>query len=939
LNKGRNQVAIVEYNGTPIMLYAFPGSGVHDLFVRVPMRYLQRAGFTPTECFELTGSQVTYHEGCGFGVLSEAKRETEEPGSALLLRLVVDTRYAGPRMVSGSVCPVAVRFPFSEQYAAVLAAMAEEPEIQAAASAGTPYTLISCPASSVPDELEQLPHVPILPGRADSRAYFVLLNTAEKPADLPARVDPMVHPGQALEVLHLRGHPGGAGTDLPFIPVGLALDLGNTRSFALVIDDLQGRQGETDWLVHRLNMVNYVNWNGHDLSSSARAGTGVFDSFLALSMPRRFDSDVVETLNGSELVDCDQYGCPMSFLRMGENALPFHRVLMSEPTPGRYALSSPKRYFWEDDPEWLGWKAFTPRRGSRGTVVGTGAPLDSTVPLVRWLLANDGGGDEKLSRSAILSATVVELMEQAEGMMNSPASLDHSNLPFPRRIASVCVTFPPSWSTEEIRVYTGKLRRGLEALCTLRALPMPDLYVSCDEASAALLGFVFSEIRKFGGMTSGWLSLVGRSGDERNPYPCVRIGIIDIGGGTSDLVISEITDTEGGGGVSLELQRLHRDGVNTAGDELLRQLLEELVMPEVGRVFFTNEDAWKRVFNRLLVAPAPDDETREWRRRWAREIWFPLAIRAIQALETGESTVDFGELAQGIRVFGDHLWEVAGEEGCRNAFVRGTREGITTMELPDHARHVLKRVCDSIFHHIARRFATSVFAFDCDLVLLAGKTSEISFVRDLFRSETPIAQSKFVALQGYRTGRWCPLADARGMIADAKVTTVLGATVYLMAEAGAPALGANMRVSIKDAPIMAEDRHYWGRVSAQNLRFRNGADLLFGPGSPDTKVITLNTMSLLIGRRPFEWEAQEAQIAYELRVRPQFRAYGSPGGAKVTLVREYDQAHVILRVRDVEGAFSNGTPVELKHIELRHRILFAEGFWVDEGVIASKAFR
>jgi hypothetical protein len=933
-------MAHLEFKGTPETVPLFAGNGVHDISIHVDMENLRKCGFVHMDCFNFTAPQVVA-AGRGPGVLVETCVSASVAGGAdrnngYDLRVVVDARYLALRAAGESDLRLDVLFPFSAAFQRVLDCFHARPPTKAR------QLLVSCLATSTPDAaLAEVLHERLQPeGDAGERAYFVLLGQEDVPPALRSKLvrpEPQTHPGSVTMLVLRMGNPHEA--EAPPIHMGLALDLGNTRSCALVLDDLRGQHG-AQWQLQRLSMVDYVSWDGHDLGRSQRPEAGVFNSVLTFAVPARFESSTRAVLDRVGLPPDSIYGQPLSFVRAGQGAFPLQRALLTDSAPGRYALSSPKRYFWEDDAEHSGWKAFMSRDGCAGQAVGNGLPLPENAPLVNWLSQQEQHEARSISRSAVLSATIAEILEQAEGMMNHPVALLRSDVRRRRLVSAVCVTHPPGWSSAECALYRSKIRRGLDAFCSLRALPLPDVYVECDEASAALLGYLYSEIRKFGGQAATWLTLIGRI---EGGAPRVRIGTLDLGGGTSDLVVTEISASSEGTAVVIGLKRLHRDGLNTAGDEMLRCVIEEIVLPELGRRFFPNSDAWKPVLNELLVAATADDRLRSWRNRWAREIWSPLAVKMIEGIPAGNDAVPLGELDGLIRSFGndDGLWPVVQRLRLDKAFTRWqSTEGTARLAVPKDASRVLEHICESVFEPIARRFAASITAFDCDVVITAGKTSEVPYVKETFRRNTPVPRDRFVTLQGYYTGRWCPLADPQGRIADAKVTTVLGAAVFLMAKQHSPALGANMRIEVTDAPIVAETNHYWGIVNSQNLRFGK-QDVLFGPGTARRTVVNLSSTSVLIGRRPYEWEVQEAQIAYELRLRPKYRDYGAPEDARVELecVTKGPSNVELVLCGVLDGRFSNGMALRTEHLELRSRILGAEGFWMDEGVVVSRPFR
>src|SRR5436853_7870781 len=77
-----------------------------------------------------------------------------------------------------------------------------------------------------------------------------------------------------------------------------------------------------------------------------------------------------------------------------------------------------------------------------------------------------------------------------------------------------------------------------------------------------------------------------------------------------------------------------------------------------------------------------------------------------------------------------------------------------------------------LFHSLAK----AVDAFDCDLVFISGKPSELPPLRPLLEESLPLLPSRIVFAKDTRVGAWYPLSSD-GRINDAKTATVAGATL------------------------------------------------------------------------------------------------------------------------------------------------------------------
>lgn len=698
--------------------------------------------------------------------------------------------------------------------------------------------------------------------------------------------------------------------DNTVIDACLILDLGNTRSFALLVDDISQRVQNTAFKVHKLSLQSYSRF-------SSTPETGACDSMLSLESPHRFH-EKREITNGK----------PTSFIRIGTEAKRIHRNLIEDNRQGRYSLSSPKRYFWQDDDEFIGWKCAMPESGGKSEML--------ACPLADALSEELRVQPAKLPRSALLSAMLLEFIEQAENYLNSPDFFMVSGIMGRRKISRVCVTYPTAWAENELGLYKRKLLAGLEAYAEINSSTVPALDVECDEATAVMLAYVFSEVRKYGNIGENWIKYVGRV--PQQSAPIARIAAIDIGGGTSDLVIAEVFDDMVGQGVNLNISRVFRDGVNKAGDEFVRRLIKDIALPQIQDKIFTvpgkENNIVLQVFNKFFSG---SDTEMGRRSSELKNLWVPVALEIISTLSKNEANnngniddITFSlsedlvnELSKFIK---EKLTPKLKASGVAN--VTNMLESINSdFELKFKKADIVDIVGD-IFAEIADRFCSAISAFDCDIVLFAGKTSELKMICDIFKKSIDLPDEKFVPLFNYRVGDWCNIAED-GVIRDTKMITVLGATLYTLAMAGAAVIGIPFLITIRKGAVVARD-FYWGVVTLGNPRFRNSA-AIFTPQLFENKV-TFTGTPILIARRAFESEQVSADLSYEIRLKPEFRR--PLRKATITLRKDvqFDNS-VHIHIEAVEGEYIDGQRLMVEHVEIRHRIMFENEFFVESGNI------
>ena len=866
---------MLKYEDQALVVSLFPGTGVRDVFVQIGTGQLARLGVSSLKDYEFEGIAISSVPG----PINSVVVQSWETGSGIVCRITADTRHIDlPETAAETRWMVRLRL---------------VPKKASQAGAPPPAQPIASPSEN---------------------------------ADAP-RPKPPIPPVQ-FELLEFR-----CKWPKRYIPAGLVLDLGNTRSFAVLVDDLRGPSGTPGLKGCGLDLLPHVQRPNIDDVEQV----GVFDSFLVLESPHRFANEVKPKTS-------ENFGEHLAFVRMGSVVDEIGRELAGDTdNPGRFSLSSPKRYFWQEDAEEAGWKMYDPGGKNVGS---RSRSLD--VALAEKLCSQNGGAAFTapfLARSLMLSATFVELLEQAEQVINSPEFQAKSLLKEPRRLECVYVTYPTAWSGAERDLYKQKLEAGLEAFCALRALPKPKLDVSCDEASAVLLSYVFFEIIKLGGIGENWIRLVGRrtATGAGGIHAAVRLGVIDIGGGTSDLVIADVMDFQEGPGSDLQLARCYQDGVDIAGDELLRQVTQEITLPALGRLLCREpgKGQLRKVFAEVLDEGNDYDQIAQ-RAKWARNLWFPISIEIVQAItktegKNGAVTIDLGKFSNSLNDFCSAVFAEADRRQLDEFY---DRPDVFRLEMPDDAVDQLKSICSRIFAPTARQFGAAIIGFGCDLVLVAGKTSEIPYLLDVFRDQIPLPWDKFVPLKDYHIGNRfdCPLAR-NYRIADAKVTTVLGAAIYMLASEKSSALGAGFQIDPGAAPGIRVEDHYWGVVTAYSRRFSD-ADALWGPHKPSTTArLPLNAAnSIFLARRRFSIPQQDAHVAFELRIRPEVLDQHGPAGqnAEVEICRTAGlNGARELEISTVSGQFQDGTKLEPEQLELRHRIMLEDSFWVDSGKILS----
>lgn len=438
-------------------------------------------------------------------------------------------------------------------------------------------------------------------------------------------------------------------------------------------------------------------------------------------------------------------------------------------------------------------------------------------------------------RSATFVWMLVGILERAWDQCNRLTDANGTFTPY--TIHDVIVTYPSGWTRDEILIYKQRCEEAVRIFerTNFSTYDQIKLDMNVDEAVASQLPFVFSEIHKYGDNASGWLRFAGKERVEG--HPSFRIMNFDIGGGTSDISVVEYEclDTSEDGLIDLQPKLLFRDGYPEAGDELMRQIIDQIVFPAIETVDPRTGKALRRYFTGK-VANATDQVKRS---KDLKLNIVPLAIRIMSELSSGAPSGKFMPHNAGI---GGASWD----------------ELYDHLRLPDIAPGVWYSI--EIKYDVAavnkliREFFENAFAnaaqiaalHDIDMFFMSGKTSELPELRELAKEYIPVTRDRIVTAKNYCAGDWYPFVktDENGSIVDntvkdAKSITAVGAALNFML--------ANKKIQgwkIEKTIFAAESDSEWGYLNS--FMRPNGTPFVFNENGEARTVIDIHK---IIARR------------------------------------------------------------------------------------------
>jgi hypothetical protein len=592
------------------------------------------------------------------------------------------------------------------------------------------------------------------------------------------------------------------------IDVDLVLDIGNSRTAGMLLER-RPEQG--------LALSNSAVLELRDLSDPLQRHTEPFGSNLAFVKMRFGDPHGHARGSGRRRA---AFEWP-SMVRVGPEAA--RVALGSRRDEGQTTMSSPKRYLWDRGARLQEWRycpdpdepnGEEPPVNSgllAGFVNNQGTPLHvledpraQRDPLLRDQEPYPVT-EPMFSRSSLMCFLLCEILAHALVQINSPAQRAiKQNSDLARRLRTVILTVPSAMTIAERQIFersanwaVGTLWRALgwideDGAHDVRFAYQAPPAVRCqwDEASTTQMVYVYNEVaEKYAGDASAYFSVFGQRRATHGERPCFRVASIDIGGGTTDLIVTTYVDKSAGAAALLEPVQEFREGFNLAGDNILKAVIERHVLAPLEAALAERglADAATVLTSRLCRDYAGlSEQDRNLRSQFAQQYAVPMGLAILRQAEqtplaeaaTTPFTLRFADV-------------FAGSSQPRAEVLRYLDEPIMQHGLPGFSLRdwenpvdlaEVARTIENVVTPVLRDLCEAVAAWSCDVLLLSGRPSCLPAVKAVVQKRPPLPASRIVPMNTYQVERWYPFWSPGGVIADPKTTGVVGAMLCALSE-------------------------------------------------------------------------------------------------------------------------------------------------------------
>ncbi len=685
-----------------------------------------------------------------------------------------------------------------------------------------------------------------------------------------------------------------------YTKVDLVLDVGNSRCCGILFEKSGADAGNDDFSDCRPLQL-------RDLNAPERVYDNAFESRVEFQQ-----ADFGYSLISSHSGRPDAFVWP-SFGRVGSEAA----TLASNRTgsEGCTGLNSPKRYLWQneprrDAPQWsfntYSYQIPYPDpddenivryfRKTHGSKPVQGKPITNLITSSGQALFAAGeyvNMTAKFSLRSIMTFMLLEVFAQTISQINSFESRNNGkNKQLPRRLDSIVLTTPPAMPDIERESLRGCAYEALGILWKCLGYDkspadefkfitekekfhpqIPRVMMNWDEAQAGQIVYLYNETQKvYRGNCRTFIEELRRKGTEgrfKEPRTrkdngkeveliSARIASVDIGGGTTDLVITDYTFPKNSANQSDDIipYELLREGFKMAGDDILYDIVKQQILAPLTDWLEKNKDPG---CNRSVVTTvydlfklSNDSHIVTARQQCVQQILSKVGYRIISYLE------NVAKLPRGVTEASCH--------GTIREFIEGLpKENFSSPQLcpisqdryrqpddlvlnyfngeaADEAGHeayglralksdfdILDFELDIDLFELNRNFslgvatriatpldhlASIIEVYDCDVLLVTGRPSKIPGIRDHFLQKLSLPPKRQIFMHSYSCGSWYPMAHDGDRIGDPKTTVAVGALLALKRTSSGNMPNFHFR---PDFERMPSPERFFGSLDAKDL--------------------------------------------------------------------------------------------------------------------------
>lgn len=745
------------------------------------------------------------------------------------------------------------------------------------------------------------------------------------------------------------------------IPVDLVIDIGNSATCALLFEN-QNEENFTFDKVKKLTIQDYSNPQ------------------LEHNQPFPMNLIFCEANFGKikkEKYHNDKFTVP-SFVRIGfeaENLINSSNLNLNLGYELKIQNSSPKRYLWDTKTSDQEWEFYPNNFGKVKKAYLNG--ISEQLKIDGSLTENDIFGSKSLfSRGSLMKFVFLEILIHTYVQINSFVFREeHGNLTIPRTLKRITISCP----TAMIQHEQIALRKAAEDACKLLNnyvkfyfdsddnkfwFEMPEIIPSVkdifrkiseleerkdwtyDEATSCQMVFIYSLLsKKLQGNDYVINNYLFKNKDN------IRIASIDIGAGTSDVMIADHYLNVNQGNIEIKPDPKFWESFKLAGDDLLKEIIQQIIIEgsiklpaDIGCTGiienFAKSKGIENISEKLNGFFGQDSNNigyvaKVMRKAFINQVAIPIALYYLKNANSKE-------------VFDITFEEIISREFKNKELLKYFEKhfGFSFLELKFTINALkVNSIANAVFDSIIKQISMVLNEYSCDYVVLSGKPSSLISVENLFLKYLTVSPNNLVNLNSYWIGKWFPFSDNRGYIDDPKTIVSVGAIIALMSgklkkindlkldtDLIKQKLGSTadyiVKTSYNTKQVILSPTKNENTVSINNLPYQFGYAKLNSKNYPVSNLFVISVdeseiYNIVQKRYPGK---DSTFLSDQVSIIKGSIYLHLP--LKINLSREIDDSKELIKIESIEDA--NGDEKSVKYFKLQYQTLDnEEGYWLD----------
>jgi hypothetical protein len=749
--------------------------------------------------------------------------------------------------------------------------------------------------------------------------------------------------------------------DTKKIPVDLVIDIGNSATCALLFES----QNDDNFTFEKVKKIIIQDYSNPEAEYNQ-----------PFPMNLVFSESNFGTINEDKYHN-NKFTVP-SFVRIGFEAENFINKANLNLNLG-YELkthhSSPKRYLWDTNPSDKEWEFYPMDFNKIKKVYLSG--ISEQLKIDGSLTNGEVFGSKSLfSRNALMKFIFLELLIHAYVQINSyKFREEHGNLTIPRTLKRITISCP----TGMIQYEQIALREAAEDACKLLNnyvkfyfdssenkfwFDMPEIIPSIkdiakklpdledrkdwmyDEATSCQLVFIYSLLsKKLQGNKYVIDNYLFKNKDK------ITVGSIDIGAGTTDLVINNYSLNGEPKTINIKPDPLFWDSYKLAGDDLLKEIIQQIIIE--GTIKEDADEGCTGVIENYArakgIEKVPDKLNgffgedsnnigyvgKIMRKAFTQQVAIPVALYYLKnANNSGNISLTFEQ--------------IMGKEFTNKELILYFEKhfGFNFLEIKwNVSPRKINAIVGSVFDNLVKQLCLVLNQFQCDYMVLSGKPASLNSIEEVFLKYLAISPNNLINLNKYWIGKWFPFSDNRGFVEDPKTVVSVGAIIALMA--GRLNKINDLKVDtqlIKQKIISTADYIVKSTyntkeviltptknektVLVNNLPFQFGYSKFISKNYPVSDLYKISIDNKELGKAIKTRYPSRDNAFYDEQISIEKNKIFQSLPLKITLSREVDQSKEQLKIETVEDSDGNDKPN--KYFRLNYQTLGDEnGYWLD----------